>query len=225
MENGNLIYTLGNYSRPSNKGNRNTIELLDGNTSNWLEHLPAGSISTWEDLGTRFFAQFFPSGRTSKLQNDILMFQQHQEDKPSKARIVEPNPIEDNDQNAIVEVEEKVGEELSDSEAVMEEAKSREIEQDNLGNMSHVMDFTILENLEANIDPSLSQVVFGRPFVELTKLILDRKKGLITFTDVIKEVTFKTSYKDSELNDLTKKGHDLLSFRVILSEDDFRRGY
>nr|GEW36946.1 zinc knuckle CX2CX4HX4C [Tanacetum cinerariifolium] len=27
--------------------------------SNWLERLPAGSISTWEDLTTRFLAQFF----------------------------------------------------------------------------------------------------------------------------------------------------------------------
>ncbi|GJT81741.1 MAK10-like protein [Tanacetum coccineum] len=46
--------------------------------SNWLECLPAGSISTWEDLTTLFHAQFFPPGRTPKLQNDILMFQQHQ---------------------------------------------------------------------------------------------------------------------------------------------------
>ncbi|GJU21208.1 zinc finger, CCHC-type containing protein [Tanacetum coccineum] len=45
--------------------------------SNWLEHLPIGSISTWEDLTTRFLAQFFPSGRTTKLRNDILMLQQH----------------------------------------------------------------------------------------------------------------------------------------------------
>ncbi|GKD62441.1 zinc finger, CCHC-type containing protein [Tanacetum coccineum] len=45
---------------------------------NWLERLPAGSITTWEDLTTRFLAQFFPSGRTIKLRNDILMFQQHQ---------------------------------------------------------------------------------------------------------------------------------------------------
>ncbi|GJV01005.1 zf-CCHC domain-containing protein [Tanacetum coccineum] len=36
------------------------------------------SISTWEDLTTRFLAQFFPPKRTAKLQNDILMFQQHQ---------------------------------------------------------------------------------------------------------------------------------------------------
>ncbi|GJZ83220.1 hypothetical protein Tco_0648393 [Tanacetum coccineum] len=32
-----------------------------------------GSISTWEDLATRFLTQFFPPGRTAKLRNDILM--------------------------------------------------------------------------------------------------------------------------------------------------------
>ncbi|GJW30400.1 zinc finger, CCHC-type containing protein [Tanacetum coccineum] len=51
---------------------------LRDQASNWLERLLAGSISTWEDHTTRFLAQFFPLGRTLKLQNDILMFQQHQ---------------------------------------------------------------------------------------------------------------------------------------------------
>ncbi|GJT75897.1 zinc finger, CCHC-type containing protein [Tanacetum coccineum] len=51
---------------------------LRDQASNWLERLPAGSITTWEDLTTRFLAQFFPPGRTVKLRNDILMFQQHQ---------------------------------------------------------------------------------------------------------------------------------------------------
>ncbi|GJZ79526.1 MAK10-like protein [Tanacetum coccineum] len=132
----NPIHTLGDYSKPSHKGYRNTIELPDGNNvvplrsdtiwleqngcsfhelrsedpnqhlkdflklmdsldldvanrertclrlfqfslrdqaSNWLERLPAGSISTWEDLTTRFLAQFFPPGRTAKLHNDILI--------------------------------------------------------------------------------------------------------------------------------------------------------
>ncbi|GJU24817.1 MAK10-like protein [Tanacetum coccineum] len=50
---------------------------LRDQASNWLERLPAGSITTWEDLTTRFLAQFFPPGRTAKLRNDILMFQQH----------------------------------------------------------------------------------------------------------------------------------------------------
>ncbi|GJW90012.1 zinc finger, CCHC-type containing protein [Tanacetum coccineum] len=111
MENGNPIRTLGDYSKPSHEGYRNTIELPAGNdvvpfrsdtirertrlrlfqfslrnqASNWLEHLPAGSISTWEDLTTRFLAQFFPPGRTAKLRNDILMSQQHQGESLSEA--------------------------------------------------------------------------------------------------------------------------------------------
>ena len=130
--------TLGEYSRPSHQGYRNTIELTGANVtplrsdtirlvqsgcafhglrsedpnqhlkdflkivdsidlgvetrettrlrlfqfslrdqaSQWLERLPAGSITTWDDLTTRFLAQFFPPGRTTKLRNDILMFQQ-----------------------------------------------------------------------------------------------------------------------------------------------------
>ncbi|GJR01506.1 zinc finger, CCHC-type containing protein [Tanacetum coccineum] len=52
---------------------------------NWLERLPAGAITTWEDLTTRFLAQFFPPGRTAKLRNDILMFQQHHGDSLSEA--------------------------------------------------------------------------------------------------------------------------------------------
>nr|GEX22422.1 zinc finger, CCHC-type [Tanacetum cinerariifolium] len=50
---------------------------LRDQASNWLEQLPAGSITTWEDLTTHFLAQFFLPRRTAKLRNDILMFQQH----------------------------------------------------------------------------------------------------------------------------------------------------
>ncbi|GJS32324.1 zinc finger, CCHC-type containing protein [Tanacetum coccineum] len=58
---------------------------LDDENSNWLECLPARSITTWEDLTTRFLAQFFPPGRTTKLRNDILMFQQHHGESLSEA--------------------------------------------------------------------------------------------------------------------------------------------
>ncbi|GKA38085.1 MAK10-like protein [Tanacetum coccineum] len=98
----NHIRTLEDYSKPSQEGYMNTIELHVGNNvgkmrlclfqfsfldqaSNWLECLPAGSITTWEDLTTRFLAQLFPSGRTAKLHNDILMFQQHHRESLSEA--------------------------------------------------------------------------------------------------------------------------------------------
>ncbi|GJT51661.1 zinc finger, CCHC-type containing protein [Tanacetum coccineum] len=111
MENKNPIPTLGDYSKPSHEGYRNTIELLVGNNvvslrsdtirertrmrlfqfslhdqvRNWLKRLLAGSISTWEDLTTCFLAQFFRPRRTAKLRNDILMFQQHQGESLSEA--------------------------------------------------------------------------------------------------------------------------------------------
>nr|GEU56736.1 hypothetical protein [Tanacetum cinerariifolium] len=57
---------------------------LRDQASNWLERLPAGSITTWEDLTTHFLAQFFPPRRIAKICNDILMFQQHQGESLSK---------------------------------------------------------------------------------------------------------------------------------------------
>nr|GEX98225.1 hypothetical protein [Tanacetum cinerariifolium] len=90
--------------------------------------------------------------------------------------------------------------------------------------MSYAMDFTILENIETNIDPSLPSVVFGRPFVEIACLAINRKYGLMTFTDGIKEITFKTTYKDPEKSELSSEDHDLLSSMVILGEDDYDRG-
>ncbi|GJY73290.1 zinc finger, CCHC-type containing protein [Tanacetum coccineum] len=44
-----------------------------------------GFITTWEDLTTRFLAQFYPPRRTAKLRNDILMFQQHHGESISEA--------------------------------------------------------------------------------------------------------------------------------------------
>ncbi|GKD00905.1 zinc finger, CCHC-type containing protein [Tanacetum coccineum] len=58
---------------------------LRNQASNWLERLPARFITTWEDLTTRFLAQFFPSRRTVKLRNDILIFQQHHGESLSEA--------------------------------------------------------------------------------------------------------------------------------------------
>ncbi|GJS14020.1 MAK10-like protein [Tanacetum coccineum] len=48
-------------------------------------NLYARSISIWEDLTTRFLAQFFPPGRTAKPRNDILIFQQHHGESLSDA--------------------------------------------------------------------------------------------------------------------------------------------
>nr|GEW79957.1 hypothetical protein [Tanacetum cinerariifolium] len=109
----NPVRTLGDYSKPSHEGYKNTIELIElrsdtirlvqngcsfpglrsedpnQHLKDFLKLVDSlnlnGSISTWEDLTTCFLTRFFPPKRTAKLRNDIIMFQQHQGDSLSEA--------------------------------------------------------------------------------------------------------------------------------------------
>ncbi|GJT52308.1 hypothetical protein Tco_0978465 [Tanacetum coccineum] len=63
---------------------------------NWLEHLPMGSISNWEDHFS-FPRSVFPPGRTTKLRNDMLMFQQNHSESLYEAwtptrRVIDHSP-------------------------------------------------------------------------------------------------------------------------------------
>nr|GEU43048.1 putative reverse transcriptase domain-containing protein [Tanacetum cinerariifolium] len=99
-----IPWTLVRGSKPTSQGFRKTLDSLDldvtnrermhlclfqfslcDQASNWLECLPSRSASTWKDLTTCFLAKFFPPGKTAKLQNDIIMFQQHQDESLPEA--------------------------------------------------------------------------------------------------------------------------------------------
>ncbi|KAF7823888.1 uncharacterized protein G2W53_022032 [Senna tora] len=54
-----------------------TIQLLQANGDKakvWLQSLPEGSISTWEELAQQFLTKYFPPGKTAKMRNDITSF-------------------------------------------------------------------------------------------------------------------------------------------------------
>ena len=42
----------------------------------WLNSLPAGTITTWDGLAQKFLAKYFPLAKTAKLRNDITTFAQ-----------------------------------------------------------------------------------------------------------------------------------------------------
>ncbi|KAL0313526.1 UNVERIFIED_CONTAM: hypothetical protein Sradi_5751900 [Sesamum radiatum] len=44
--------------------------------SDWLQSLPAGSITTWTALTQKFLAKYFPPAKTAKMLNDITSFVQ-----------------------------------------------------------------------------------------------------------------------------------------------------
>ncbi|GKA29498.1 hypothetical protein Tco_0715743 [Tanacetum coccineum] len=49
---------------------------LTGATSRWIRNKPSGSITTWEDLKTKFLRKYYPPARTAKKMEEINNFQQ-----------------------------------------------------------------------------------------------------------------------------------------------------
>ncbi|GJX79751.1 hypothetical protein Tco_0327900 [Tanacetum coccineum] len=49
---------------------------LTGAASRWLRNKPTGSITTWEDLKTKFLRKYCPPARTTKKIEEINNFQQ-----------------------------------------------------------------------------------------------------------------------------------------------------
>ncbi|GKE30538.1 reverse transcriptase domain-containing protein [Tanacetum coccineum] len=49
---------------------------LEGAAWTWLEKEPPNSITTWNDLVSKFVNRFFPPSKTTNLQNEIMRFQQ-----------------------------------------------------------------------------------------------------------------------------------------------------
>ncbi|GKC19546.1 hypothetical protein Tco_1021696 [Tanacetum coccineum] len=49
---------------------------LTGAASRWLRNKPSGSITTWEDLKTKFQSKYCPPTRTAKKMEEINKFQQ-----------------------------------------------------------------------------------------------------------------------------------------------------
>ncbi|GKC99162.1 reverse transcriptase domain-containing protein [Tanacetum coccineum] len=49
---------------------------LAGAARTWLEKEPPNSITTWNDLVSKFVNRFFPPSKTTNLQNEISRFQQ-----------------------------------------------------------------------------------------------------------------------------------------------------
>ncbi|GJW79865.1 zinc finger, CCHC-type containing protein [Tanacetum coccineum] len=298
----NPIRTLGDYSKPSHEGYRNTIELPVGNNvvplrsdtirlvqngcsfhglrsedpnqhlkdflklvdsldldgenrertrlrlfqfslrdqaSNWLERLPAGSITTWEDLTTRFLAQFFPPGRTAKLRNDILMFQQHHGESLSEAwtrfkDLLQKVPHHGIDLwLQIYSGPHDTRYYMEDPEqAFVEYASSRTDEAGGrikgmhvfVGNFTYIVDFMIIEDISSIIDPRMSQVVLGKPFVEISNMTHDPQEGVVRFTNRNDEVAYKLPYKIEQYNSLSNLEKEHTKLVYLRNEEDKRRG-
>ncbi|GJX26169.1 hypothetical protein Tco_0232465 [Tanacetum coccineum] len=58
---------------------------LTGAASRWLKYKPTGSITTWEDLKTKFLSKYCPPARIAKKMKEINNFQQEPDENLDQA--------------------------------------------------------------------------------------------------------------------------------------------
>nr|GEY22329.1 MAK10-like protein [Tanacetum cinerariifolium] len=64
-----------------------------------------------------------------------------------------------------------------------------------VGNFTYVIDFMIVEDISSIIDPRLSQVVVGKPFVEISNMTHNPPEGVVRFTNGTDEISYKMPHK------------------------------
>ncbi|GJW68565.1 hypothetical protein Tco_0122989 [Tanacetum coccineum] len=72
-----------------------------------------------------------------------------------------------------------------------------------VGNFTYIVDFMIIEDISSIIDPRLSQVVLGKPFVEISNMTHDPQEGVVRFTNGNDEVAYNMPHKIEQYNSLS----------------------
>ncbi|GJT55413.1 hypothetical protein Tco_0990467 [Tanacetum coccineum] len=70
-------------------------------------------------------------------------------------------------------------------------------------NFTYIVDFMIIEDISLIIDLRLSQVVLGKPFVEISNMTHDPQEGVVRFTNGNDEVAYKMPHKIEQYNSLS----------------------
>jgi hypothetical protein len=93
-----------------------------------------------------------------------------------------------------------------------------------VGNFTYETDFMIVEDTRPVIDDCLSQVVFGKPFVEASKMSYDPTLGIVRFKGDNDEIAYQMPYKVEQyrlLSNIEKEHKQAVYYR---NDEDRRRG-
>nr|GEU79856.1 MAK10-like protein [Tanacetum cinerariifolium] len=93
-----------------------------------------------------------------------------------------------------------------------------------IGNFTYVIDFMIVKDISSIIDTRMSQVVLGRPFVEISNVTHDLPEGVVRFTNGTEEVAYKMPRKIEQYNSLSNLEKEHTKSVYLRNEEDKRRG-
>ncbi|GJZ54121.1 hypothetical protein Tco_0609006 [Tanacetum coccineum] len=91
-----------------------------------------------------------------------------------------------------------------------------------VGNFTYECDFMVLEYTTSVIDHYLGLVVFGKPFMEATRLVYHKEEGTVVFERDKERIIFKMPHKMEMFKhvDFADRGTDSIPPFVIKSDDD-----
>ncbi|GKC86572.1 MAK10-like protein, partial [Tanacetum coccineum] len=93
-----------------------------------------------------------------------------------------------------------------------------------VGNFIYIVDFMIVEDISSIIDPRLSQVVLGKPFMEISNMTHDSPEGVVRFTNGTDEVAYKMPHMIEQYNSLSDLEKEHTKSVYLRNEEDKRRG-
>ncbi|GJR54540.1 hypothetical protein Tco_1405061 [Tanacetum coccineum] len=93
-----------------------------------------------------------------------------------------------------------------------------------IGNFTYVVDFMIVEDISSILDPRLSQMVLGKPFIEISNMTHDPHKGAIRFIRGTDEVAYKMPHKIEQHNSLSDLEKEHTKSVYLRNKEDKRRG-
>ncbi|GKD72774.1 hypothetical protein Tco_1331056 [Tanacetum coccineum] len=79
-------------------------------------------------------------------------------------------------------------------------------------------------DISSIIDPRLSQVVLGSPFIEISNMTHDLPEGVVRFTNENDEVSYKMPHKIEQYNSLSNLEKEHTKSVYLRNEEDKRRG-
>nr|GEW44657.1 retrotransposon Orf1 [Tanacetum cinerariifolium] len=93
-----------------------------------------------------------------------------------------------------------------------------------VGNFTCIVDFMIIKDISSIIDHRLSQVVLGKPFVEISNMTHDPQERVVRFINGDDEVAYKMPHKIEQYNSLSTLEKEHTKPVYLRNEEDKRRG-
>nr|GEZ37908.1 retrotransposon Orf1 [Tanacetum cinerariifolium] len=90
-------------------------------------------------------------------------------------------------------------------------------------NFTYVLDFMIVEYISSVINPRVSHVVLGKPFVELSGMTYDSSLGVVRLTNGNKEITYKMPHKIEQYDSLSNDEKENIKLVYLRNDKDKKK--